>query len=77
MTALTAAKSDDHSAMLWDLRTIQISASERLTETGDLTNLRVCKDTLKVLPILPFPPANTVWVEEVLDEAEAAERCAP
>ncbi|HJN75309.1 MAG TPA: WD40 repeat domain-containing protein [Myxococcota bacterium] len=28
---------------------------------GERTNLRVCRDTLEVVPVLPFPAGETVW----------------
>ncbi len=54
----------------------QISERDIVSVTGELTNLRVCRETLKVIAINPFPPAETVWAEEVLNEDEVAERCA-
>ena len=57
--------------------TSNLSRPELLTATGQFTNLRVCRDTLTVVPILPFPPADTVWVEEVWDPQAVAEACAP
>ena len=56
---------------------MNLSRPELLTATGELTNLRVCRDTLTVVPILPFPPADTVWVEEVWDPQDVAEACGP
>jgi WD40 repeat protein len=33
-------------------------------ETGELFNLRVCKDSHKVVAVTPFPPHDTVWAPE-------------
>ena len=74
---MLATGSSDGTARLWDLHYVNLSAAERLMATGQLTNLRVCRDTLKVVPILPFPPADTVWVEEVWDPQDVAEACGP
>ena len=49
---------------------------ELLAETGALTNLRVCEnDISKVLPIMPLPDPNTVWVHEAVGVEKAAELC--
>jgi len=31
---------------------------------GARTNLRVCRDSLSLVPVTPFPPADTVWAPE-------------
>ena len=72
-----ATSSEDNTVKLWDLRYVNMSPTDLLHETGGLTNLRVCRTTLKVIPLLPFPDPDTVWVEELLDEDEAKVRCAP
>jgi hypothetical protein len=57
---------------------LNLPVPELLTETGALTNLRVCRDSLsfKVVPITPMPDPKTVWVDEALPEAEALAACA-
>jgi len=37
-----------------------------LTNTGRRTNLRVCRDTLKIVPVVPFPEPATVWAPQRL-----------
>ena len=71
-----ATTSSDSSVIIWDTRIANLSQAELLTEIGRRTNLRVCRDTLKVVPLLPFPAPETIWVEDVLDEEKAAARCA-
>lgn len=36
-----------------------------LRSTGARTNLRVCPDDLRVVAVLPHPPADTVWADAV------------
>jgi WD40 repeat protein len=73
---MLASGAEDGQVTVRDLRYLRMTLTELLAATGGLTNLRVCRDTLKVIPLLPLPPAETVWVEDVLGPAEATERCA-
>jgi WD40 repeat protein len=68
----------DNSAIALNMETLTLPIPELLTETGALTNLRVCRDSLslKVVPITPMPAPETVWVDEALPAAEALAACA-
>jgi len=35
-----------------------------LERTGAATNLRICRETAEAVPIVPFPPADSVWAPE-------------
>ena len=59
-TVITA--SADNVARLWS--TSLPSRKQLITRTGKLTNYRVCKETLEVVAVLPFPKPETVWAEE-------------
>lgn len=39
--------------------------------TGALTNLRVCRNNKRVVPVAPFPPATTIWAPEALCQGAA------
>ncbi|MET0650828.1 MAG: TIR domain-containing protein [Pyrinomonadaceae bacterium] len=43
---------------LWDAEPF---ARDPFLETGELFNLRVCRDSHKVVAVTPFPPPDTVW----------------
>jgi WD40 repeat protein/uncharacterized caspase-like protein len=68
----------DKTAIVWNMEFLNLPVPELLTETGALTNLRVCRDSLsfKVVPIAPMPAPETVWVDESIPEAEALAACA-
>ena len=70
--------SGDNTAIVWNTHYLTLPAPELLTETGSLTNLRVCQDSLslKVVPITPMPAPETVWVHETLPAAEPLAACA-
>jgi hypothetical protein len=70
--------SSDGTAIVWNMETLTLPVPEFLTETGALTNLRVCRDSLKlkVVPIAPMPAPETVWVDESIPAAEALAACA-
>ena len=51
------------------------TSTELLSNTGVRTNFRVCRETFKVVPLLPFPSAESVWVEDVLSHADASPIC--
>ena len=42
------------------------SNAELLHESGALTNLRVCRKTGEVVPVLPFPEPESVWAPQRL-----------
>jgi len=46
-----------------------IDPSVVLEETGERTNLRVCRDSQDAVPVVPFPEARTVWAPPGLCEA--------
>ncbi len=56
-------ESADSTAKIWSIRPISTKKG-LLKHAGKLTNYRVCKDTLDVVAVLPFPRPETVWVEE-------------
>lgn len=60
----------DESYQLWTWRLADLLAvpDELLLYSGSLTNLRVCRETKKILPILPFPAEDSVWAPEELCE---------
>jgi WD40 repeat protein len=66
----------DKTAIVWNMETLTLPVPELLTETGALTNLRVCQDSFKVIPITPMPAPETIWVDESLPAAEALAACA-
>jgi WD40 repeat protein/uncharacterized caspase-like protein len=66
----------DNTAIVWNMETLNLPVPELLTETGALTNLRVCQDSFKVVPITPMPAPETVWVDDALPAAEALAACA-
>lgn len=35
-----------------------------LTDSGKLTNYRVCRDSYRVVPVIPFPAPETIWAPE-------------
>ncbi|MCP4673916.1 MAG: TIR domain-containing protein [Deltaproteobacteria bacterium] len=53
----------------WDLQLP--SLKDVIPSTGERSNLRVCRDSLKVVPVLPFPQPESVWAEEELCHARA------
>jgi WD40 repeat protein len=55
----------------WDLAVISHDHSS-LAASGALNNLRVCRETLEVVPVLPFPSAESVWAPESLCQASAS-----
>jgi eukaryotic-like serine/threonine-protein kinase len=52
-------RADDGTVFEWTVPDKDAATSIR--ETGQATNLRVCRDTLDVVPVVPFPAAETVW----------------
>lgn len=50
----------DSQVLFWDLDALEV-ADDPLLETGRRTNLRVCRDSLEVVPVVPFPAAESVW----------------
>lgn len=55
----------------WDLAVLSQDHSS-LAASGALNNLRVCRETLEVVPVLPFPSAESVWAPESLCQASAS-----
>ena len=51
------------------------SFAKLLEHAGTRTNARVCRETFKVAHLLPFPPSESIWVEDVLSPREAREIC--
>ena len=56
----------------WDLAVLSQDHSS-LAASGALNNLRVCRETLQVVPVLPFPSAESVWAPQALCKASASE----
>jgi hypothetical protein len=52
----------------WDVP----AADHILKHAGTVTNLRVCRSTAKVVPVAPYPAADTVWAPA--DECVEAEK---
>jgi len=50
---------DKGSILLWSVDLP--SFEEAWLDLGRCTNLRVCSDTLKVVPVTPFPLPESVW----------------
>ena len=50
---------------------------EVYSSTGRRTNLRVCQNTLKVVPVIPFPAPETVWAPEEACREPVAGAAAP
>ena len=46
---------------LWSIDIPKHTTQNVLNATGQWTNYRVCKSTGRVVPVVPFPPANTIW----------------
>jgi WD40 repeat protein len=59
--------SEDGGARLWHpLQRPETSAVD--VYAGTRTNLRVCRDDLRPVPVVPFPPSESVWAaDEVCD----------
>ncbi len=57
---------DGSSIRTIELQFTKYSSKRLLIETGKLTNLRVCKDTLDIIPVVPFPSYSSVWANEEL-----------
>jgi serine/threonine protein kinase/WD40 repeat protein len=55
---VSPTKGADPQLAIWRLGTLPDDPSE---DAGGRTNLRVCPETLGVVPVVPFPPAKTVW----------------
>ena len=73
---LLATSSGDKTARLW--RVPSLDRAELLRDTGRQSNFRVCRDTLEVITVLPFPPPETVWAPpEACAAAVAAKAAAP
>lgn len=49
----------------WDLSVLSQDHSS-LAASGALNNLRVCRETFEVVPVLPYPPDQSVWAPEAL-----------
>ncbi len=50
----------DGSVLTWDPDRLPPAAS-LLAHTGTRTNLRVCPSDLRVVPVVPYPPFDSVW----------------
>ena len=48
---------------IWDVP--DPSPADLLRRTGAITNYRVCKKNLSVVPVLPFPEPDNVWADEI------------
>lgn len=59
---LVAASAQDGSVILF--RSPGVDRRQALSTTGTLGNLRVCRSTLKVVPIAPHPAPDSVWAPE-------------
>lgn len=49
----------------WDLSVLSQDHSS-LAASGALNNLRVCRETFEVVPVLPYPEPESVWAPEAL-----------
>lgn len=50
--------------MLWRLPKVNVQP-DLLRETGAVNNLRVCRETGEVVPVLPWPDPSSVWADPV------------
>jgi WD40 repeat protein len=48
----------------WPSRQDLTRDEDLLVWTGELTNLRVCRDSLEVVAVLPFPTTDSVWAPQ-------------
>ena len=53
---------------IWQISDLEgmTDPQELLRRTGERTNARVCRDTLEVVSVLPYPDPKTVWAPEEL-----------
>ena len=51
----------DETVKIWDYP--QTDITKVFEETGLQSNYRVCRQTLKVIPIVPFPQDSSVWAD--------------
>ncbi len=58
---LVALSAEGH-RLSWDLRE-QVHQNAH-TLAGTLTNFRVCRGTMRAVPVVPFPAPETVWAPE-------------
>lgn len=56
---LLATGAQDGLVRIW--RTNSTDADTTVLSSGGLSNLRVCRDDFMVIPVLPFPEANSFW----------------
>ena len=61
---LEATFLDDSTVRLWTVP--DLTRKGLLKRTGARTNYRVCKDSLEVVAVLPFPKPETVWAPKEL-----------
>jgi WD40 repeat protein len=45
-------------------RSGKVDRKQALSVTGSLSNDRVCRSSLRVVPVMPYPPADSVWAPE-------------
>ena len=48
----------------WDVPRVLEEKRDWLTWTGKKNNYRVCRDSLEVVPVVPFPEPSTVWAPD-------------
>tara|TARA_B100001093_G_scaffold57584_1_gene48678 strand:- start:48 stop:626 length:579 start_codon:yes stop_codon:yes gene_type:complete len=63
--------SSDNTAKIW--RMPISDPQELLRVTGERTNARVCRDSLEVVNVLPFPDPMAVWAPEELCTPQSIE----
>jgi WD40 repeat protein/energy-coupling factor transporter ATP-binding protein EcfA2 len=63
-TDLIATAAQDGSVLLY--RSSKVDRRKTLVETGSGTNYRVCRRTLRVVPVLPYPDPTSVWAPDDL-----------
>ena len=56
----------------WELTAELEGPSDWLSWTGRLNNYRVCRVSLRAVPVVPFPPASSVWAPDELCETISA-----
>ena len=61
-TGLIAASAQDDNVLLF--RSPRPDRRQTLSATGTLSNLRVCRSTLKAVAVSPQPPPESVWAPE-------------
>ena len=69
-TDRVAASAQDGSVALF--RSPKVDRKQALSTTGTLGNYRVCRQTLRVVPIAPHPAPDSVWAPEAACKEQGA-----